>query len=1201
MDGGRRCAARVSGDLRGTRRRTRPGREALLYRAMVGVSSAVLAAIKSSRRRSRFAEHHLYIGGGDRRFFLALAISRRTVLGALTVLVMMLPMAAAPPAFGASTDRLAEAMRPDNPAFQAAEAAGQRREQARRQHRDSAAGKREREDSRASYRDKSSTEAVGTARKKFGDYLDAPAFPWPALGSGQVLERFVGDQAAVVKYPSGKRGLVQGSVPLRGQTPDGTKAPIDLRLSDQGTAFAPRSALGAMRLPKRSSDGLRLATLGVNIRVVGDRGQAAQVIRDKAFYANVLPDSDLILRPLPGGSELSVLLRSPASPHAVTLAFDLPSGGSLRYAGPLDMTPPAPPGSVDVMEGGRRIAVVSPAEAVDAQGQPVPVRYELKGDDQLIMHVGDTSNVTWPVMIDPTTAIYDLYGQASSTSWPGWGFTSAQGDAFAPSIYGNALYISEYNAYYTAGHYAYWFRTAAPDSYIYRVDEANTSNSGYGEELFGGLCCETAAPYTGFYNFGYWFTPTDSTQQGGGYAERIDPSYDQGVTTYYCGHSCTPGTDIPTGNFAALGMEATYSFNPYPAIPQVAMGTAATFSSDNYPPNISFTSHTGTGWLKTGSTDTVTLATSDRGLGLGQATVTGPGVPTATASAPCDGHYNSCPLSWNPQVTYSVTDSTPEGSNTITGNATDIVGNQTGDSAHPPATWGIRVDHTPPAISFSDTLFDNNIDPNDPTHPTLDEDAYNLHISASDSLSGVASADVTVDNQNPPDGAAHFVPTSCSGDGCSLDANWTFNTPVYEDGVHEIEVTARDNAGNSSAPQTFYVDVEGAEAKPGQPDTSADDSPTAGTGSSDRSVYCNSSTTECASAIAGNAYTTAVAAEQPLDKNVSPLFVGADSTQGTFGPQLPARRYGFDDQSPMVSTTRRPNVYGDSAYQSLNIMRVRLVVPYDLVPAGANSGDHASVNRLQHVRSWYHNTLVSGREPLVSFEHSKVNRKHKPADSEYIQDTTQFLQMFPAVALYTAWNEPNNPNSQPTASDPAQTARYYNDLLHECNSFVNNGNGCVVAAGDFLDTHFGSYDINTYKANLVSPPRVWAWHPYTDGKHHTTSRLDYFLKVSYNSAISSVVWITEAAGVDHQSQTGYPSSYDQENTGADDSDYLMGTLANYFRSDQGRRIVRFYYAGYFEDRKFDTGLIRKPSNPLYGSRGRVRQNAYDTVQSYTAG
>ena len=97
------------------------------------------------------------------------------------------------------------------------------------------------------------------------------------------------------------------------------------------------------------------------------------------------------------------------------------------------------------------------------------------------------------------------------------------------------------------------------------------------------------------------------------------------------------------------------------------------------------------------------------------------------------------------------------------------------------------------------------------------------------------------------------------------------------------------------------------------------------------------------------------------------------------------------------------------------------------------------------------------------------------------------------------------------------------------------------------------------------------------------------------------MWITEAAGVDHQSQTGYPSSYDQENTGADDSDYLMGTLANYFRSDQGRRIVRFYYAGYFEDRKFDTGLIRKPSNPLYGSRGRVRQNAYDTVQSYTAG
>src|SRR5438270_13328196 len=103
MDGGRRCAARVSGDLRGTRRRTRPGREALLYRAMVGVSSAVLAAIKSSRRRSRFAEHHLYIGGGERRFLLALAISGRTVLGAMTGRVTTLPIAGVPPAFGASS------------------------------------------------------------------------------------------------------------------------------------------------------------------------------------------------------------------------------------------------------------------------------------------------------------------------------------------------------------------------------------------------------------------------------------------------------------------------------------------------------------------------------------------------------------------------------------------------------------------------------------------------------------------------------------------------------------------------------------------------------------------------------------------------------------------------------------------------------------------------------------------------------------------------------------------------------------------------------------------------------------------------------------------------------------------------------------------------------------------------------------------
>jgi hypothetical protein len=528
-------------------------------------------------------------------------------------------------------------------------------------YRDSARGRDERAASRAAYRNQPDDQALATARAKFSQLVDAPAEKLPNLRPGEQVDRYLGSQTAIISEPGNQKAVLESNLPLQGQKPDGSTAPLDMALSDRGDSFAPKSTLRSVRIPKRSGGEVQFSDQGIGISVPA-RGGDAKLSSNNAFFANAFQDGDLVVRPSPFGAEISLVLRSPASPSNPALTFNLPPDAHLQLARPSE-SDPVPLGSAEVVRGGHRIALIDPAAAIDAQGQSIAVRYRVEGD-RLVMEVDEGGDVAWPVMVDPTTYVYDNNGQSAGAgtpgyNWPGWipvtnrpttspptpGCPYPSAAPFYECLSSGALYVWAFTqsqsqsafSQYVGFDYGAWRKRARSGTYIWRLDAANMSHytsSDNKSASFAGICTTNCAAWQS----GYWWTPRDTTttgtpdqgppNQGGSTALRANGAAIRSQTEYYCvdpnpvpKQSCAFGAsannpNVQTNNTAEWGMLMTPG---WPATqPYAALGGAATLSADNVPPDIVSASHSSppsTSWVESYS-DTVTLRAADNHAGI---------------------------------------------------------------------------------------------------------------------------------------------------------------------------------------------------------------------------------------------------------------------------------------------------------------------------------------------------------------------------------------------------------------------------------------------------------------------------------------------------------------------------------------------------------------------------------------------------------
>jgi RHS repeat-associated protein len=646
-----------------------------------------------------------------------------------------------------------------------------------------------REASQTAYEGLSGAGAAKLAGEAFPDVIQAPAGGAPRLPSGQRITGYLSDRSARLDLGAGKRGVLESMAPIAVEAGSGQRVPINLGVVETGGAFAPRTPAVEVRIPKRLGEGARLAGVGVSLTPVDAHGSAlggAAGVIDGAtlFYANVQSDSDVVLKPTTLGFEESTILRSAGSPDRLLFRVGLPAGGSLVSAGGAS-------GSVDVVDEGAVIAVVSAPSARDAEGRSVPVSMAVSGST-LALSVADRPGAyRFPIVVDPVVA-ENGPGNGEVLFNRTWGFYNAENPtAFVAGIYkleggiGKPEYGVEdvVSSSVGTGQHAFFYYPTQGESKIYALT-AVTQYAGFAGSHFEN-------------RIGIENVHSAVTEAQQAWIENYSAS-----ATICTEPGCVAGT-VTSANDKS---EAFYLQDEREA-GQFAGGTSKMTSAtvdiaQEAAPSVSFA--TGK-WVRPHYEYALTsVNATDPGLGINAIEWRAPGISgwTPTAYNPnlgcngvqCDECY-AASCAGNPLT--ATVEGLPEGEDGVEATVKDPVG------LSATAKGTVKIDNLPPYNIAVSGL---------PPWNEIGFGHYKFKVSATDGTgstasSGVASIAVSIDGKEV--GTPHG---SCALGPCTATGEWTVNGEEYAAGKHSIVMTATDAAGNSAKEEATFT-IHSSESK----------------------------------------------------------------------------------------------------------------------------------------------------------------------------------------------------------------------------------------------------------------------------------------------------------------------------------------------------------------------------------------------------
>jgi RHS repeat-associated protein len=658
--------------------------------------------------------------------------------------------------------------------------------------------------SRTQFRGLGRKAAVGVAARTFPSVFGGKLWRGPGLRRGERVARYLGNRAFVVDRGGRKQAVVESTAPLRAKDRAGHEAPIDTTLVDESGGLRPQNSSAAMTIGKDGPAAVAFDN-GIGVGVAGGRRASASVNRDKAMFANVLPDTDVVAAAMPDGVDYMFQLRSSASPEVAALDFTLPGGASLRLVGAAGGAGfPDGASSARIVRDGSVLAQVKPPTAVDADGRPVPASYAVHGSRLEIRIDHARRDVRYPILVDPyivETFYLNAPPGTPNGNGAGWTFyqyapgggTPVRSTSFGPDGAGFYAYISPGDHLNTNDFGAYrWKAPAGANIFEFRADTKTV-------------------PFYGYFRRGIGIWNDTYGWEAGNPATTIGPE----PYTYntVCAAAGCPQTGGRYGNEAWFYYQATTAVTTPSPTPNPSAYTemiaADIWLNDDRPPTVSTPTGAGNDGLWHDATiGPFTLSSSDPGLGIkdlvvknGSTVLAHPGPPS------CDGHrLTPCPTSYAPSVSYPPT-SMPEGISTEVATATDAVG-LTGT-----AQWDTKIDTSAPSLTLSGAL-------KDAAGARIDDRNYSLHIDTTDGStaslssqrSGVKSVTVKVDGRTASDGS---WTQTCPNSNCGMSKDWTFNSERYAAGDHTIQVTATDQLNHPATSSVTVTVVHAASADVG--------------------------------------------------------------------------------------------------------------------------------------------------------------------------------------------------------------------------------------------------------------------------------------------------------------------------------------------------------------------------------------------------
>jgi hypothetical protein len=188
---------------------------------------------------------------------------------------------------------------------------------------------------------------------------------------------------------------------------------------------------------------------------------------------------------------------------------------------------------------------------------------------------------------------------------------------------------------------------------------------------------------------------------------------------------------------------------------------------------------------------------------------------------------------------------------------------------------------------------------------------------------------------------------------------------------------------------------------------------------------------------------------------------------------------------------QKRDMFADARFGELGVGHVRLVVGWDVMQVGFER---------EKVDAWLDEARRAGVEPLISFGHSRVNRRSLPKPSRMRFEFRRFRERHPLVKNFAVWNEANH-CGEPTCNRARLVAAYYKELRRECRS-------CRILAAELLDMPNMTRWVREFRRGLGFDPAYWGLHNYVDANRFRTAGTRELLR-----ATKGRIWLTETGGI----------------------------------------------------------------------------------------
>ena len=230
---------------------------------------------------------------------------------------------------------------------------------------------------------------------------------------------------------------------------------------------------------------------------------------------------------------------------------------------------------------------------------------------------------------------------------------------------------------------------------------------------------------------------------------------------------------------------------------------------------------------------------------------------------------------------------------------------------------------------------------------------------------------------------------------------------------------------------------------------------------------------------------------------------------------------------------QKADMFADPRFGELGIRHVRRSVAWDALRHPTQAAE---------LEIWLEAARQRGAAPLITFARSRTARlRHRPpGPAEFAAQFRRFHARFPAVRIFSAWNEANH-CGEGTCRKPELVARYYRAIRLGCPR-------CAVVAADLVDQPNIVSWVRAFRRASKVEPRYWGLHNYVG-----VNRLDPARTLALLRAVRGDVWLTETGGLVAR-RNASPHSIPQGRThAAAVTRYVFDRLAR-----MSRRITRIY-------------------------------------------